>query len=533
MHRHSSKLALALILMATVAVYAGAIPNGFVHDDWASVANNFNLKEISNLGRFFIDPKLFIEGGGGRHTRPVLLVTFALNYLWDAEPAGFRVVNIFIHLANILLLYDLLIRILSIGRGATGSVKLSLLSCAIFAVHPLNTQAIIYISSRSALLAFTFYIAAILAFLRWRQCQEETPGNSKRTLLPFFLLAALAMLTKEHAVSIVGTIYILEVGLFQANRRSRRRLAITLLAASLPVVLYLIYRAAVLPEPGTGGSAAAIHHSTHVKGAYYLQLATQAKALLTYMRLYLWPWGLAIQHDIPQVARLSDPGFLAGVSVVLGSLIWTLPRWWKGSLAATGVLWFIVCMGPESLVRLNMAVNEHRFYLPGIGLIAVTSGLLIEGQLKLERLNRIGSLVARIGLASIIIFLGYRSHAYSAAWKDECSLWAHTARVSPADSWTQNNLGNCLLLQNDPVGAEAAYRAALKLAPDNRLALYNLALALEQQGRFYEAIALYRQFARRVPQARADEVSQKIKSLYERMRNINQTLSDKHKAVPE
>jgi hypothetical protein len=159
--------ALTLILGVTAAVYAGSLDNDFVHDDWASVANNESLKGLGNLGRFFVEPALFAQGGPSSHTRPVLLVTFAINRAIADDAFGFRLVNLLIHLINVVLLYLLVGRVLRLAQVDERVAGVRLLTAAIFAVHPLNTQAVVYVSSRSALLAFTFIVAGMLLFLKW------------------------------------------------------------------------------------------------------------------------------------------------------------------------------------------------------------------------------------------------------------------------------------------------------------------------------------------------------------------------------
>jgi hypothetical protein len=76
---------LAAILLLTLLVYTGSLNNEFVHDDWPSVSENQHLRDLGNLDDFFLDPGLFSKTGRSRHTRPVLLVTFALNYAFGSE----------------------------------------------------------------------------------------------------------------------------------------------------------------------------------------------------------------------------------------------------------------------------------------------------------------------------------------------------------------------------------------------------------------------------------------------------------------
>jgi hypothetical protein len=487
---------LAAILLLTLLVYVGSLDNEFVHDDWPTISENQHLRDLGNLDDFFLEPGMFSELGDADLTRPVLLATFALNYAVGSEPRGFRAVNLALHLINVVLSFLLVRRIFS-GRLPLHQAQLvGLLAAGIFAVHPLNVQAVIYISSRSVLLAFTFYVSAVLLYLRWRDRLEQADRIAPWSLAGFVLCVGLALLTKEHTVSIAGVLILLEVALFQSRQRNARRLLAALVAGGVPVLLFLLYRSYVLESGSvsTGPAAAEVMHRTAVTGGYTWHLATQIKAQLAYLQLFLWPSGLVIQHVVPHVRSLADPAFLAGSVVTIAALAWAVPRWWRGSRPAVLVLWYLCTMAPEALVRLNMIVNEHRFYLPGIALIALGSWLLLLLRTRVAGLAPWAGRAVTAVLCGIVLVLGVRSRVYAGHWKTACTLWEHTVKVSPDDSWTQNNAGNCRLLAGNLSGAEAAYRKALELAPDNYLALYNLGIVREQQGRLSEAIDYYERF---------------------------------------
>ena len=483
-HTCATRLGLAAILLLTLLVYAGSLDNEFVHDDWPTISENQYLRDIGNLDDFFVRPGMFNKSGSSGHTRPVLLATFALNYSAGSEPRGFRAVNLALHLINVVLAF-VLVRSIFSGRLPWRDAQIaSLLAAGIFAVHPLNVQAVIYISSRSVLLAFAFYVSAVLLYLHWRGRLERSGRIAPWSLGGFLLCTGLALLTKEHTVSIAGVLVLLEVALYQSRRRNGWRFLATLAAGGVPVVLLLLYRSAVLGAATAAPDVVAVMHQTALTDSFGWHLATQAKAQLVYLLLFLWPSGLAIQHVLPQVRSLAEPAFLAGSLVAFAALVWALPRWWRGSAPALLVLWYLCTIAPEALVQLNMIVNEHRFYLPGIALIALVARMLL--------LLRGRAMVAAV--CAIVLVLAARSWHYTLQWKTACTLWEHTVVISPEDSWTQNNAGNCRLLAGNLAGAEQAYRKALELAPGNYLTLYNLGIVSERQGRPDEAIEYFELF---------------------------------------
>ena len=510
---------LLFLLLFTAALYLGTLPYGFVHDDWASVARNPHLREIRNLGRFFTDPTTFSSTGVGTATRPLLLVSFALNFVFGESAFGFRLVNLLLHLGNTVLVFAFLRRLLAEADPDEGRLprrEAALAAAALFALHPLNAQAVVYVSSRSALLAFTFYVGALLAFLRFRSLWREGEFRTARLAATLGLIFC-ALLTKEHTVSIAGTLLLIEVGLFQGRRFDPLRFAVSLGLAAGPVVLFLLYRGAVIQGAPTAGAGAAagsglVFHSTTVKGPYRLHLATQAKALFVYLRLFFLPAGFALQHPVTPVRSLAEPGFLAAAAAILPAAAWATVGAFRRRPAAILLLWFLLCLAPESLVRLNMTVNEHRFYLPGLGMTGIAGLAFVHLR---ARSGRKPALAAGLALLALLTF---QTYGWSRAWKDECTLWEHTVRVSSDDSWSQNNAGNCRLMAGDLAGAEAAYRQALRLAPDNAMAVYNLAIVQEKQGRLREALRLYRRFDRMTSGARHAEIEGILRQIEARLR---------------
>jgi len=512
------RFVLPAILLLTLLIFVGSLDNEFVHDDWPTISENPYLQDLGNVDDFFVEPGMFAKTGTSGHTRPVLLATFALNFAFDAEPRGFRAVNLALHLLNVVLVYLFARSLLSFRERSYDAPVVGLLAAAVFAVHPLNVQAVIYISSRSVLLSFAFYLSAVLLFLRWRRLLENENRFERRSFAGLLVLTALALLTKEHTVSIAGVLVLLEVALFQARRRNWRRLLASLAAGGIPVALLLVYRAILMGSRSAAPNAVSLMHQTAINDSFAWHLATQAKAQLVYLGMFLWPSGLAIQHTLPPVRTLADPGFLTGALVIVAASVWALPRWWRGAVPATLVLWYFCTFAPESLVQLNMIVNEHRFYLPGLALIAGVAWGLVWIHHRVAKRTPWAGRTVTIFVCAMLLILAYRSWDYTKQWKTACTLWEHTAGVSPGDSWTQNNAGNCRLMAGDLQGAATAYERAIEVAPDNHLALYNLGMVRERQGRLREAIEYYERFEERAGQGRPlTQIRMKVEMLRRRL----------------
>ena len=157
----AAPLAYLLVGSAVVLVYANSIGNSFHYDDFHSIVHNPHIRDLGNLGRFFGDATLFSEDPRSSMYRPVLLATYAITqYLHpasDLDPSIFRIINIIIHMANVgivMCFVSITCRQRWVGIGAG----------AIFALQPVNSEIVNYISSRSESLCTLFLLSSLTLY---------------------------------------------------------------------------------------------------------------------------------------------------------------------------------------------------------------------------------------------------------------------------------------------------------------------------------------------------------------------------------
>ena len=155
----TSGRAAALIVAATLLVYANALGNAFLWDDHFLVVGNTAIKHWANVATIFVHP-LFPDAIGSRYYRPLQTLTYLLDYqLWGLRPWGFHLTNMLLHAGTAVLLYRLGLVVLRDARAALAGALL-------FAVHPIHTEAVTYVSGRSDPLAAFLMLAAALWFVR-------------------------------------------------------------------------------------------------------------------------------------------------------------------------------------------------------------------------------------------------------------------------------------------------------------------------------------------------------------------------------
>lgn len=449
--------ALALLLAATAAAYAPAAGGDFHWDDEVAVLGNARVLDPSRLrAADFLPPAL------GRDRALTDLSFAAGRALLGPGNAGFVWTNVAVHLAAILLAWAVARAVLR-RAGHPRAGPLALAAAALFALHPVQAEAVAFVAQRAESLASALYLAALLA---WLSADEAGPGGRRRGLAALgLLLAWAAVAAKGMALTLpLALLLLLVVTPARPLPRGAGRL---LLAAPLLAAAAL----AVSTVRGLGGGAGLDAGDL----GPWRYLLTEAWVVVRYLGLVAWPAGLSVDHAVRESPGLSDPVTLACAALLLAALglgLWMAaraarrpPRPLEGPVAA-GLLWFFLVLGPtSSLVPLNDPMAEHRLYLPALGLFlaAVTGGdALLHRLLGPARAPRAGLALAALALAALAVVLAGRARL----WRDDLALWTDAARKAPGHFRPHVHAGNAHWRRDEVEPALAAYaRAAAVVRP--------------------------------------------------------------------
>jgi Gpi18-like mannosyltransferase len=142
------------LVAASILAFGNTLDNSFHYDDSHSIVENYHLRSLGNIPEFFTDPGQFSREPAMAMYRPLLLVTFALNYAFaEYEPLGYHLVNILAHVLAALLVY-------SIASSLTSSRFKGWWTGMFFALHPVHSQAVNYISARSEVISVLMVLVA-------------------------------------------------------------------------------------------------------------------------------------------------------------------------------------------------------------------------------------------------------------------------------------------------------------------------------------------------------------------------------------
>jgi len=445
---------LSLGLLA-VLTYHNSLDNSFHFDDSHSIVDNPHIRSLENIPRFFVDPTAFSVMPEGAMYRPLLLVSYAVNYAVSGyQIFSYHVVNLLLHIINCGLVYLLALRLLGCGRTA-------LLCAALFAVHPVLSEPVNYISSRSSLLCTLF---VVWAFLEFRKLTETRVVSWRRFAVP--ALFACALFSKSIAVSfpLLITLFLL------TSRRSHYPWG-TVITTVFFDVGYMLWSKGLIGKAMLEPVRSLVAH-----------WATQLKAFPFYAAISTVPTRLSVEHQFSAATGLWDMTVVLG-ALVLASVLVLAWRARSGLPAEVfGIGWALIAIMPSAIVPLNVLVNEHRLYLPMVGVV------LMVGALMRQSARTVPFVVATV--AALAILTVQRNHV----WETEETLWADAVRKGPQMARPYVNLGKALL--EDPQSQRLQEsidisRQALVIDAALPRAHYNIGTAYLRRGERELAIASF------------------------------------------
>jgi protein O-mannosyl-transferase len=476
-----------LVLMASIAlVYYRTLGNPFVWDDPFLIQNNYFIQNLSNLKLIFTHN--YFTQSIELSYRPVATLTFFTDYaLWGARPIGWHFFNIALHFLNSLLFFTLAARLL---RRPWLAIGLSLL----FALHPIQTEAINGVTFREDLLCTFFCMASLLVY-------TGAAENSLRRIFRIagsLLLLLLALFSKETAV--VFPLLILLYEYLFVDVPSRRRAWTMIALFFMPVIFYLYIRFGPMLGPR--------QDIVYQGNSFWATMLIMPQAWARYILLSLWPARQCVDHVFSESPNLTDPATITSFFVLAAAVGCALAASIRNRKAAFGVAWFVLMLLPVSnIIPIGVVMAERYLYIAVPGLLlflgVVVEDVLLSGKARYPSLIRI---VIFVCFAAAILGCGASTLERNKVWKSEVSFWKAGCECAPTSARTLVNLGVAYLNNNDLAGAERALVIAQRFAAqdtrtDRRYgtlyrSLSNLGIVYARQNRMNKAVILFAAAAR-------------------------------------
>lgn len=447
-----------LVVLVAVALYLNTFDVPWYFDDFRNIVENNHIKDLSTaLSQIF-------------SLRGVSNLSFAVDYqLWGLDVFGYHLTNTIIHALSSLLTYGLLRQLLGERVG------LALFGALLFAVHPVQTQAVTYVVQRMASLGALFALAALFFYLRANSALETEKRLCAPRHLGWYLLAfvcsVLACFAKENTITFPLVMLFAgwaHPGAEQKPLRARLlHLAPMLLLPLLLVGAQLFVEGSVLERIMEGTAGAVFDAEVSGRraagdgGISRLELplryfSTELVVFWRYLVLVLLPYAQTLDYGTSLVKEIVNlKSFLALLGIVLVGMTALRARK-TNRLVTLGIGWVLLTLAVESTFIPLDPIYEHRLYLPLFGYIL----LFLEAFRRIE-----GARVRVVGALAILLLLGGLTLQRNALWRDPLAFWQDNIAKVPQASRPYFNLAKMYWQIGKRDLALAAYGDALERNP--------------------------------------------------------------------
>lgn len=511
-----------IIITSAVLCYSSSFSVPFHFDDDVNIINNPAIKSLDGLkGNVSVGEHL----DRGLRSRWLGYVSFAFNYyLHGTAVLGYHLVNLTIHIIASLSVYWLLTLLLKISPKEELTM-LPFFTALIFAVHPVQTQAVTYIVQRFTSMSAMFYLLSIVMYVKFRLSADGSWVKKALLMSASVLCAVSAMKTKEIAFTLPIMATLIELTFFKATLKGRllNLLPLALTLPIIPLTYYQFYSFLDAPKALDYASKLDLLFSR------WQYLFTQFVVIMQYIRLFFPPVYLSIDYDFEIYKSLFDPVVLACAGfhlALIGTAVYVL---WQGcrradigfKLIGIGVLWFYIALSVESsIIPINDVIFEHRVYLPAVGFLTAICALLLMLYSKIPQ-ERVQN-VAVIFVIGIISLLAITTYMRNITWQSRIDIWYDAIQKHPnkprlytglaegyllegyydeaenllkrilekfpLDDQLHTTLGLVYVHKGMPMQAKQSFKNAIKLNPQSEKAYNNLGCVLLDEARFDEAL---------------------------------------------
>ncbi|GAB4242286.1 MAG: hypothetical protein OHK005_06010 [Candidatus Methylacidiphilales bacterium] len=463
--------------LAVAAVYANSFGGIFVFDDYPSILHNPFLRDLSQASHWFTAPTDTTMAG-----RPLGALSIAITvWLGGFRTWPFHLGNIALHVINSLLVFGIARRLFELADQPLigGNHRAAFFAALLWAVHPIQTNAVTYIIQRAESLMALGVLLSVYAFLR---ANDQTTRHPVSWLMVSLAGSFSGILSKETAVVAPLLILLLDRAWFRTSFLSAWKARPWFYAGLLASWLML----ALLVSGGHRMESVGFGFDTFPWWRYLLE---QGPIVLTYLKLMFYPSPLifaAYLRDDTSIGSLLPTALLVA-ALVFASLILYAKR---PALGLAPLAFFLILAPTSSILPIiTEPYAEHRLYLASFPLLAFavwgTARWAAQATFQPDRR------ILALGGMTLAVMLAALTFLRNSLFHDAAQLWADVVQKQPYNSKGWNNLGEAFVARGELASAEDAFSAAIQAQPENHIARFNLGVVRAHLGRHEEAIATY------------------------------------------
>jgi len=545
--RENSKWILTLFLIGFF-VYAFNLNNGLFWDDDDWIINNPYVHSFSYIGDIFSKDILSGFGLNSNYYRPLLSLSFTANYvIGGIKPFGYHLLSNLSHIGNGILIFFLLLYVFKKRLPA-------FIASLLFLIHPLQTEAVTYISGRGDPMSVFFMLLSVLIFIKYNN------SNLKKYLFWSLLLMLCAILSRETAVLLAPLLLVVYIS-FLTKEKFWRSIKDGLLKVWPYFALagcYGFLRLTVLNFQNT--------LNFYNTGNIYTdnlsyRLYTFGHVFLEYLKLIFVPIDLHMERDFPvHTSFFQWPvwigALIVGFIIFIGFILYKQERKNPNDkiqinhfrLWLFGWSWFFVSLSMVSgIIPINAIIYEHWLYLPLIGFFTLAGFYLDKIFEHLKKNYKFLFVFCVLLFVVYVSFLGIQSVKRNILWGNPTIFYEEILKYSPNSIRITNNLGNIYskegrvddaikmyqkiidnpgnffaqpyynlgniyLNKGDLARAEKLYVQAIEIDPNFPFAYQNLAVIYANTGHVQEAIKVLEALKKTRPDIDLDSVIEDLRS---------------------
>lgn len=470
-----------VISLICFAAYANTLSMNFVWDDLYQIKENSQIKSLKNIPSMFMSEVWAGVEGGHRspYYRPLFTISLAIDYfLWGENPSGFHLTNIILHFLATLVIYFLTARIAS-------SYKAAFFSGLLFAVHPVHTEAVAWISGRNEMLSALFMFLSFYLYLLFRE--KKLKIYMAGAVLAYFL----ALLSKEIAITLPAIIFLYEIYATDSSINSsiKRKLTGPILYM-IVIIPYIALRLSILSM------------QTWTSYPIEQRLYTGFDILIRYLKMLILPVGLKLHYEIPIKKSLLEGDVLTSIIIFFLVTVGFFLTKKFDKRVFFGFLFLMVTLFPVSgfptiIQPSPMAVRY--LYIPSFGFALVLGVLLqiynsgtshgdIDSNVEVHPKKYMKAMNTLWILLISALFIVTFQQNY--VWKDQLSFAVQRVKDAPNYAVAHYDLGLELSKLKQYDDAINEFNKALSLKPDFISAYNNLGAVYMEKGLYDEALSL-------------------------------------------
>ncbi len=424
-----------------LGVYFNSLGNDFVSDDIVGIKENPNINNIN----YFLNPPYFNINLGS-------LISFLTHKIFGLNPVFYRLTNVLFHLGSVIIIYLLI--------GLFAKMPIPLLTAGIFAVHPLLTESVTWISGESYSTSAFFILLSLFAYILF----------VSRKRWKIYLLSVisfiLALLFSGKSIFFPSVLILYELSSRKLKDNWRKLIPFLILGG-----FWTLFQISSIESRVT-----ALEITYYQKPGLDNPLIQIPIAICSYLKLIFWPNNLSLYHSELNFTQ-GQYFLMAVITLAFFALIaWSFKKnrqifFWSS--------FFIIALAPFlTPLRISWVVAERYVYLGSLGIIVLIAFAL----------NKIGELLKNkkitwIIFGLLILSLATRTIVRNFDWKNQDTLWLATAKTSPSSHQNHNNLGDLYTRRGEYEKAVEEFKKAIELKPNYGDAYHNLANVYHQINR--------------------------------------------------